>query len=154
MTDLLIAVIGTGICLSVLLFVLLVLLILSVKKSMKQKTSRLGGLTDGITVELSSVGLPKLSDVELVSEIGKGNLGSSNTNQYPGNFGSVYKGLWNATVVALKLLDSEEMFDEFIHEASLLSKLRHPNVVRFLGIFQTTQKDYIVLVRQNSWTSL
>lgn len=38
-----------------------------------------------------------------------------------GNFGDVYKGIWNgATIVALKRLKTEEQLEEFRREAILL----------------------------------
>ncbi|KAL6076589.1 Constitutive triple response 4 [Balamuthia mandrillaris] len=55
-----------------------------------------------------------------------------------GGFGVVYKGTWRGTTVAIKKLLSEDMDDpsdyqEFIKEIEIMSKLRHPNVVQFLG---------------------
>lgn len=53
-----------------------------------------------------------------------------------GNFGSVYKGIWNEkTLVALKKLNSSENIQQFLSEAKMLQQLRHPNIVQFFGIF-------------------
>lgn len=67
-----------------------------------------------------------------------------------GSFGKVYKAMWNETRVAVKLITSDcntldhvhseagerfEGIDEILHkEAIMLSSLRHPNVVQFIGI--------------------
>jgi len=64
-----------------------------------------------------------------------------------GNFGDVYRGIWNGTTdVALKQLKSKEHFEEFLHEASMLHALNHPNVVRFFGIYTASKSEnYIVM---------
>ncbi|OIW19974.1 hypothetical protein TanjilG_31848 [Lupinus angustifolius] len=54
-----------------------------------------------------------------------------------GFFGEVFRGIWNGTDVAIKVfleqdLTSENM-EDFCNEISILSRLRHPNVILFLG---------------------
>ncbi|CAM8982855.1 unnamed protein product [Rhodiola kirilowii] len=54
-----------------------------------------------------------------------------------GFFGEVFHGAWNGTEVAIKVfleqdLNAENMKD-FCNEISILSRLRHPNVILFLG---------------------
>ncbi len=52
----------------------------------------------------------------------------------------VYKGRWNGILVAVKALNSnaEEVEDDLQREAVILSKLRHPHIVKFLGLFRDT----------------
>jgi len=54
-----------------------------------------------------------------------------------GAFGIVYKAKWRGTAVAVKELKyqnlNEEVLEEFRKEISILGKLRHPNVVLFMG---------------------
>ncbi|GJQ11276.1 hypothetical protein GpartN1_g3067.t1 [Galdieria partita] len=54
-----------------------------------------------------------------------------------GGFGIVYSGLWHGTDVAVKkLLDqdlTENQIEEFRAEAKMMARLRHPNIVLFLG---------------------
>ncbi|KAK8519350.1 hypothetical protein V6N12_025390 [Hibiscus sabdariffa] len=54
-----------------------------------------------------------------------------------GFFGEVFRGVWNGTDVAIKMfleqdLNAESM-EDFCNEISILSSLRHPNVILFLG---------------------
>ncbi|XXG67452.1 hypothetical protein AAC387_Pa06g0801 [Persea americana] len=54
-----------------------------------------------------------------------------------GSFGEVFLGVWNGTDVAIKIfleqyLTAENM-EDFCNEISILSRLRHPNVILFLG---------------------
>lgn len=54
-----------------------------------------------------------------------------------GFFGEVFRGIWNGTDVAIKVfleqdLTAENMAD-FCNEITILSRLRHPNVILFLG---------------------
>eukprot|EP01088_Endostelium_zonatum_P006348 TRINITY_DN18468_c0_g1_i1.p1 TRINITY_DN18468_c0_g1~~TRINITY_DN18468_c0_g1_i1.p1 ORF type:complete len:1043 (-),score=184.05 TRINITY_DN18468_c0_g1_i1:31-3159(-) len=54
-----------------------------------------------------------------------------------GGFGVVYKGSWRGTTVAVKKLLNDDMdeadYKEFVREVEIMSGLRHPHVVLFLG---------------------
>jgi len=54
-----------------------------------------------------------------------------------GTFGVVYKGTWRGTSVAIKKLKTQnltnEIIEDFRNEIAILGKLRHPNVVLFMG---------------------
>ncbi|KAK3007214.1 hypothetical protein RJ639_017500 [Escallonia herrerae] len=54
-----------------------------------------------------------------------------------GFFGEVFRGIWNGTEVAIKVLLEQgltvENIEDFCNEISILSRLRHPNVILFLG---------------------
>ncbi|KAG8075016.1 hypothetical protein GUJ93_ZPchr0006g45859 [Zizania palustris] len=58
-----------------------------------------------------------------------------------GAFGKLYRGTYNGEDVAIKLLEKPEndperaqlMEQQFVQEVMMLSTLRHPNIVRFIG---------------------
>nr|XP_018681008.1 PREDICTED: U-box domain-containing protein 51-like isoform X2 [Musa acuminata subsp. malaccensis] len=54
-----------------------------------------------------------------------------------GFFGEVFRGIWNGTDVAIKVFLEQDLTSEnvedFCNEISILSRLRHPNVILFLG---------------------
>ncbi|CAK9267062.1 unnamed protein product [Sphagnum jensenii] len=54
-----------------------------------------------------------------------------------GSFGEVFRGIWRGTEVAIKVMLEQDLTTEnmqdFCNEISLLSRLRHPNVILFLG---------------------
>ncbi|XP_010522101.1 PREDICTED: serine/threonine-protein kinase EDR1 isoform X2 [Tarenaya hassleriana] len=54
-----------------------------------------------------------------------------------GFFGEVFRGIWNGTDVAIKLFLEQDLtvenMEDFCNEISILSRLRHPNVILFLG---------------------
>uniref|UniRef100_A0A6N2M8J6 non-specific serine/threonine protein kinase n=1 Tax=Salix viminalis TaxID=40686 RepID=A0A6N2M8J6_SALVM len=54
-----------------------------------------------------------------------------------GFFGEVFRGLWNGTEVAVKVFLEQDLtaenMEDFCNEISILSRLRHPNVILFLG---------------------
>ncbi|KAK6785191.1 hypothetical protein RDI58_018646 [Solanum bulbocastanum] len=58
-----------------------------------------------------------------------------------GFFGEVFRGIWNGTDVAIKVFLeqdlTEENMEDFCNEISILSRLRHPNVILFLGACTT-----------------
>ncbi|KAK2991797.1 hypothetical protein RJ640_013128 [Escallonia rubra] len=52
-------------------------------------------------------------------------------------FGEVFRGIWNGTDVAIKVFLEQDLtaenMEDFCNEISILSRLRHPNVILFLG---------------------
>ncbi|KAG6787174.1 hypothetical protein POTOM_008808 [Populus tomentosa] len=52
-------------------------------------------------------------------------------------FGEVFRGVWNGTDVAIKVFLEQDLtaenMEDFCNEISILSRLRHPNVILFLG---------------------
>ncbi|KAF7822917.1 serine/threonine-protein kinase EDR1-like isoform X1 [Senna tora] len=54
-----------------------------------------------------------------------------------GFFGEVFRGIWNGTDVAIKVFLEQDLttenMEDFCNEISILSQLRHPNVILFLG---------------------
>ncbi|GMJ08593.1 hypothetical protein like AT3G58640 [Hibiscus trionum] len=54
-----------------------------------------------------------------------------------GFFGEVFRGVWNGTDVAIKMFLEQDLtaesMEDFCNEISILSSLRHPNVILFLG---------------------
>ncbi|XP_078429220.1 putative serine/threonine-protein kinase SIS8 isoform X2 [Wolffia australiana] len=54
-----------------------------------------------------------------------------------GFFGEVFRGIWNGTDVAIKVFLEQDLtaenMESFCNEISILSRLRHPNVILFLG---------------------
>lgn len=55
----------------------------------------------------------------------------------------VYKARWSGAIVAVKVLTSElqECQEDFKWEAALLAKLRHPNIVSFLGVAMSADEQ-------------
>ncbi|XP_047940876.1 serine/threonine-protein kinase CTR1-like isoform X2 [Salvia hispanica] len=56
---------------------------------------------------------------------------------FPGFSGEVFRGVWNGTEVSIKLFLEQDLtaenMEDFCNEISILSRLRHPNVILFLG---------------------
>ncbi|ONK80099.1 uncharacterized protein A4U43_C01F13880 [Asparagus officinalis] len=54
-----------------------------------------------------------------------------------GFFGEVFRGIWHGTDVAIKVFLEQDLtvenMEDFCNEVSILSRLRHPNVILFLG---------------------
>ncbi|KAL6546502.1 hypothetical protein OROMI_022223 [Orobanche minor] len=58
-----------------------------------------------------------------------------------GFFGEVFRGTWNGLEVAIKLFLEQDInvenIEDFCNEISILSRIRHPNVILFLGACTT-----------------
>ncbi|EAL72625.2 hypothetical protein DDB_G0270550 [Dictyostelium discoideum AX4] len=50
-----------------------------------------------------------------------------------GSFGVVYSAIWRSSSVAVKLFKHHYSKDEIDKETSILSKIKHPNIVSFIG---------------------
>ncbi|KAH9297612.1 hypothetical protein KI387_029294 [Taxus chinensis] len=54
-----------------------------------------------------------------------------------GSFGTVHHADWNGSDVAVKILIDQDMYEErlkeFLREVAIMKRLRHPNVVLFMG---------------------
>jgi serine/threonine protein kinase len=62
-----------------------------------------------------------------------------------GNFGEVYKGIWQgATEVALKQLSTSE--SDALNEIKLLKELNHPNIVRYFGVYKSPEDNMFVMM--------
>lgn len=65
-----------------------------------------------------------------------------------GFFGEVFRGVWNGTEVAVKVFLeqdlTEENIEDFANEISILSRIRHPNVILFLGACTTPPRLSVV----------
>lgn len=59
-----------------------------------------------------------------------------------GEFGTVYKGIYRRSAdskgidVAVKTIKANQATDDFLKEMRVMSKLIHPNIVRFHGLVQ------------------
>ncbi|XP_051148759.1 integrin-linked protein kinase 1-like [Andrographis paniculata] len=76
---------------------------------------------------------------------------SSSTLVGKGSFGEIVKASWRGTPVAVKrilksLSDDKLVVQDFRHEVNLLVKLRHPNIVQFLGA--VTEKKPLMLITE------
>ncbi|CAN6710399.1 unnamed protein product [Malus baccata var. baccata] len=75
-----------------------------------------------------------------------------------GGYGIVYEATLNGTAVAIKTCNSAPIGDRFIqsqilvHEAFVLSQIRHKNVVRLLGCCLETEWPIMVYDRTSAWT--
>ncbi|KAL3631196.1 hypothetical protein CASFOL_024180 [Castilleja foliolosa] len=68
-----------------------------------------------------------------------------------GSFGEILKAGWRGTPVAIKrilpnLSDDKLVIQDFRHEVNLLVKLRHPNIVQFLGA--VTERKPLMLITE------
>ncbi|KAK6133738.1 hypothetical protein DH2020_032449 [Rehmannia glutinosa] len=76
---------------------------------------------------------------------------SNSTLVGKGSFGEIVKACWRGTPVAVKrilpsLSDDRLVIQDFRHEVNLLVKLRHPNIVQFLGA--VTEKKPLMLITE------
>ncbi|EPS62432.1 serine/threonine protein kinase, partial [Genlisea aurea] len=79
---------------------------------------------DELSFETEDLNIP-LSDLDLKERIGSG------------SFGTVHRAEWNGCDVAVKILMEQdfhaERVKEFLQEVAIMKRLRHPNIVLFMG---------------------
>ncbi|KAM3341317.1 serine/threonine-protein kinase CTR1 isoform X1 [Capsicum galapagoense] len=67
-----------------------------------------------------------------------------------GSFGTVHRADWNGSDVAVKILMEQdfhaERFKEFLREVAIMKRLRHPNIVLFMGA--VTQRPNLSIVTE------
>jgi len=61
-----------------------------------------------------------------------------------GEFAEVYEGTYRKVRVAIKILKESNSAALFLHEADIMSSLKHPNLVHFLGVAQ--KPDNIIYI--------
>ncbi|KAJ8532761.1 hypothetical protein K7X08_015650 [Anisodus acutangulus] len=67
-----------------------------------------------------------------------------------GSFGTVHHADWNGSDVAVKILTEQDFhpvrFNEFLQEVAIMKRLRHPNIVLFMGA--VTQRPNLSIVTE------
>ncbi|KAF8006832.1 hypothetical protein BT93_K0982 [Corymbia citriodora subsp. variegata] len=96
-----------------------------------------GGLliSQDVSLDIEDLKIP-WSDLELKERIGAG------------SFGTVHRADWHGSEVAVKILMEQdfhaERFREFLREVAIMKRLRHPNIVLFMGAVTEPPKLSIV----------
>jgi tRNA A-37 threonylcarbamoyl transferase component Bud32 len=92
-----------------------------------------------------------LADAEGANQKGMVELLKNHGAESLGSFGEILKTKWRGTPVAVKrilpaLSDDKMVVQDFRNEVELLVKLRHPNIVQFLGA--VTKKPPLMLITE------
>ncbi|KAG5147961.1 hypothetical protein JHK82_014842 [Glycine max] len=68
-----------------------------------------------------------------------------------GSFGTVYRAEWHGSDVAVKVLTVQDFYDdqlkEFLREVAIMKRVRHPNVVLFMG--SVTKRPHLSIVTEH-----
>lgn len=66
-----------------------------------------------------------------------------------GGFGQVFKGIFCGNTIAVKKLllksISSELHKDFVNEATIMAKCRHPNIVEFYGVSFHSDENYLLM---------
>jgi serine/threonine protein kinase len=88
-------------------------------------------------IDTEDIPIVDISNFKIDSLIGKG------------GFGNVYRGIWEGMDVAIKQWHLEnlenDLLQEFINEAKIMHKCRHPNIVLFFAICIKQGKDSLIM---------
>ncbi|XP_061425032.1 tyrosine-protein kinase SRK2-like [Lethenteron reissneri] len=90
--------------------------------------------TEGLSSDMADKWEIPRSSVQLVKRLGAG------------QFGEVWQGLWNKTTpVAIKTLKQGTMDrDDFLREAQLMKRLRHPKLIQLYAVCTQEEPIYII----------
>lgn len=93
--------------------------------------------SNNLTLDIEDLVIP-WSDLVLKERIGAG------------SFGTVHRADWHGSDVAVKILMEQdfhaERFNEFLREVAIMKRLRHPNIVLFMGA--VTQQPNLSIVTE------
>ncbi len=96
-----------------------------------------GAAAAAVDVEKSPAAALDIVPVVNLHEIPYASIEVEQTQLAGGGFGIIYKGVWQGCAVAVKrLFDpqiTEQLRAEFLNETQLLARMRHPNIVLYLG---------------------
>tara|TARA_Y100000389_G_C17471252_1_gene531311 strand:- start:16171 stop:17037 length:867 start_codon:yes stop_codon:yes gene_type:complete len=62
-----------------------------------------------------------------------------------GTFGTVFKGVWRGTEIAIKVIKNDVDTTEFDIEMDIISRLHHPNILQFLGACTIIHPPMIIM---------
>ncbi len=62
-----------------------------------------------------------------------------------GSFGTVFKGEWRGTDIAIKVIKNDVDTQEFEIEMDIISRLHHPNILQFLGACTIIHPHMIIM---------
>ncbi|KAF1874798.1 hypothetical protein Lal_00007412 [Lupinus albus] len=113
-------------------------------------SARIGKILFFISV-CRSEGEPRCNGKMLLSDQVVMGSNSVETTSLLGSFGEILKAHWRGTPVAVKrilpsLSEDRLVIQDFRHEVNLLVKLRHPNIVQFLGA--VTDRKPLMLITE------
>ncbi|XP_020595523.1 serine/threonine-protein kinase CTR1 isoform X2 [Phalaenopsis equestris] len=67
-----------------------------------------------------------------------------------GSFGTVFRAEWHGSDVAVKVLEDQDFYDdqmkEFLREVAIMNRVRHPNLVLFMGA--VTKRPHLSIVTE------
>ncbi|KAJ6892567.1 hypothetical protein NC651_025693 [Populus alba x Populus x berolinensis] len=96
---------------------------------------RTSQLHDMVAIDISAS--PSRVHCILVCEFCEISFMKDTNKCFSGSFGTVYHADWRGSDVAVKILEEQEFhaerFEEFLSEVSMMKRLRHPNIVLFMG---------------------
>ncbi len=75
-----------------------------------------------------------------------------------GGYGEVFKAMWMASPVALKRFGrkciTKKYIIDFVKEIEILNKIRHPNIIFFLGVTFDDDNHYYMVTEYSSRGSI
>lgn len=69
-----------------------------------------------------------------------------------GSFGTVFKGQWRGTDIAIKVVKNDADTTEFDIEMDIISRLHHPNILQFLGACTVVHPHMIIMEHMSNDT--
>eukprot|EP01117_Protostelium_nocturnum_P012211 TRINITY_DN4486_c0_g1_i2.p1 TRINITY_DN4486_c0_g1~~TRINITY_DN4486_c0_g1_i2.p1 ORF type:complete len:915 (+),score=209.93 TRINITY_DN4486_c0_g1_i2:79-2823(+) len=135
-----------GVLFILIVVAVVVFLLLRRRRNNEESSSELETNNQNESIRMSKLKSPPLQKKDHTTSVTFLNNIRLEAKIGSGNFGDVYRAIWNnTTTVAAKRIKTED--DEtFMEEASLLMRLNHPNIVRMIGIWKSDKEEmYMIL---------
>lgn len=97
------------------------------------------------------MGVIDYSEIEMGQSIGEGGKNVFDSHHRELGYGEVFKGKWLGQDVAIKVYgrkkvkNKDQLDSDFLREVEVISKLRHPNIVLFMGVSISPQEKGLLL---------
>ena len=109
-------------------------------------------LEDSVRVRYGTGSFIEFNQIQIIEKIGEGGITFViylQLTYYVSGYGEVFKGMWLGNTVAIKNYGKgtkaqAKVEEDFLKEVDVICKLRHPNILLFMGVCIDKTGGYLI----------